>query len=307
MATQTYYSNGKLLLTGEYLVLDGALALGIPTQYGQSLVVEPYKNGLIKWYSYDDRGELWFETELARNVIQPSKPLATDQSIEARLIQILSAAIHLNPYFLNPSEGFKIKTFLNFPQNWGLGTSSTLINNIAQWAALDPYQLLDATFGGSGYDIACANHNKPVTYQLQGGTRRVVTHDFDPDFKDHLYFVFLNKKQNSREGIAAYKKHAKPIESAISEISTISSQMLQCSNLETFQFLMERHEHLIAKIIKQKPVKELYFKDFNGSIKSLGAWGGDFIMAATKDDPQTYFKSKGFNTLIPYREMVLYK
>ena len=35
----TYYSNGKLLITGEYVVLDGATALAIPTKYGQSLCV----------------------------------------------------------------------------------------------------------------------------------------------------------------------------------------------------------------------------------------------------------------------------
>ena len=31
-----FYSNGKLLLTSEYVVLDGAIALAIPTRLGQS-------------------------------------------------------------------------------------------------------------------------------------------------------------------------------------------------------------------------------------------------------------------------------
>ena len=34
-----FYSHGKLLLTGEYLVLDGALALAVPCKLGQSLTV----------------------------------------------------------------------------------------------------------------------------------------------------------------------------------------------------------------------------------------------------------------------------
>ena len=37
---KTFYSNGKLLITGEYLVLDGAKALALPTKYGQYLTVE---------------------------------------------------------------------------------------------------------------------------------------------------------------------------------------------------------------------------------------------------------------------------
>jgi hypothetical protein len=48
-----------------------------------------------------------------------------------------------------------------------LGTSSTLINNIAQWFGIDAYELLWKSFGGSGYDIASAQHNKPIVYQLQ--------------------------------------------------------------------------------------------------------------------------------------------
>ncbi|MEQ3661167.1 MAG: GHMP kinase, partial [Flavobacterium sp.] len=44
---QTYYSNGKLLLTGEYVVLDGAKALAVPTKFGQSLSIESGINNLI--------------------------------------------------------------------------------------------------------------------------------------------------------------------------------------------------------------------------------------------------------------------
>ena len=39
MEKQTFYSNGKLLLTGEYLVLNGAVALAIPTKFGQTLTI----------------------------------------------------------------------------------------------------------------------------------------------------------------------------------------------------------------------------------------------------------------------------
>ena len=35
-----FYSHGKLLITGEYLVLDGAKALAVPTVFGQDLSVK---------------------------------------------------------------------------------------------------------------------------------------------------------------------------------------------------------------------------------------------------------------------------
>lgn len=39
----SFKSNGKLLLTGEYLVLDGAVALALPTKMGQIMTVEPLR------------------------------------------------------------------------------------------------------------------------------------------------------------------------------------------------------------------------------------------------------------------------
>ena len=304
MKPQKFYSNGKLLITGEYLVLDGALALAIPTKYGQSLTVEPFENGKLKWESFDDDGNLWFEESLSsRDGSQFSTAL--NSTITDRLVQILNAAKKQKSSFLNNEFGIRIKTHLDFPRNWGLGTSSTLINNIAQWAHIDPYQLLEDTFGGSGYDIACAIHNSAITYQLQEKRRIIIERNFNPEFSAHLHFVFLNKKQNSRDGIATYKKNKENINLALSEINAITNDMMRCKDLETFQFLMQSHEIIIAGIIKQKPVKELLFKDFKGSIKSLGAWGGDFVLVASEGNPQHYFKEKGFDTVIPYREMVL--
>ena len=52
-------------------------------------------------------------------------------------------------------------------------------------------------------------------------------------------------------------------------------------------------------------VKEAFFSDFKGAIKSLGGWGGDFILAVSTQDPSPYFKERGFDTVIPYREIIL--
>ncbi|MCB4797257.1 GYDIA family GHMP kinase [Neotamlana laminarinivorans] len=301
---QRFYSNGKLLITGEYVVLDGANALAVPTKYGQTLEIEPFNQGTLLWQSFNSENELWFTDEIHINegfIIHES----TNNAISTRLIEILNAAKQLNPDFLNKKEGFKVSTKLNFPNNWGLGTSSTLINNIAQWANIDAFKLLKFTFGGSGYDIACAQHNTPITYCLQNKTPIVEAVSFLPEFKKHLYFVHLNQKQNSRDGIKHYKNNRNNVTEIIAKINVITLKIISCKTLNDFFKLINEHETLIAEITNQTPVKERLFSDFNGSIKSLGAWGGDFVLVASENNPSKYFKNKGFKTVINYNDMIL--
>jgi len=301
---QTFYSNGKLLITGEYVVLDGALSLALPTKFGQSLIIESINDQKLVWKSFDEKEEIWFEDTFSINEIASgfSNPC---NDLSNRIIQIFNAAKTLNPDFLNTKNGYKVSTHLTFPRNWGLGTSSTLINNIAKWADVNAYELLEKTFGGSGYDIACAQNNHPITYQLKQRFPQVNKVNFNPTFKNQLFFVYLNKKQNSRDGIASYKLNKGNINFAFSEINDITNKIIEASTLSNFESLITRHETIISKIIKIKPIKDLLFNDFKGSIKSLGAWGGDFILVTSEENPSAYFKNKGYNTIIPYLDMVL--
>ncbi|WP_027137202.1 GYDIA family GHMP kinase [Gaetbulibacter saemankumensis] len=299
-----FYSNGKLLLTGEYLVLDGAMSLAIPTKYGQSLNVTPITERQLIWQSLNSDRSIWYKgvfNILNNGIITTSN---TDDTSK-RIIQIINAIKTLNPNFLNTNQGFKIITELSFPKDWGLGTSSTLINNLAQWAHVNPYDLLKLTFGGSGYDIACAQTNGPITYQIKSNTNYIDKVAFNPDFKDHLYFVYLNKKQNSREGIATYKSNKNTIDNEIDEVNAITKAMIACNSFSEFQDLIERHEAIISNIIKQTPVKKRLFSDFQGSIKSLGAWGGDFVLVTSENNPTPYFKNKGYHTVLQYSQMTL--
>ena len=95
---------------------------------------------------------------------------STDDPDKAmRLCQILQAVKQLNPKAFEGND-IKFTTRLDFDPNWGLGSSSTLIANLAQWANVNPYELLKLTFGGSGYDLACATAEGPIYYQLAGLT-----------------------------------------------------------------------------------------------------------------------------------------
>lgn len=303
---KTFYSNGKLLITGEYLILDGAKGLALPTKMGQNLNVEETQTKSIHWKSYDADGSIWFEEILSFQEIQDNT--STTESVKATLIKILQVANTINSNVFSNSEGFAVTTQLNFPRNWGLGTSSTLINNIAQWFQIDAFELLQQSFGGSGYDIACAQNNSPITYVLLDGKPRVEKVVFKPEFAQNLYFVYLNQKRNSKSAIADYHTNkTKQLSSYIAAINTLTQDIIEANNLELFTQLISQHETVLSEILKTETVKDTLFPDFDGAVKSLGAWGGDFVLVVSKENPKPYFVAKGYETVIPYGEMILLK
>ena len=70
---------------------------------------------------------------------------------------------------------------------------------------------------------------------------------------------------------------------------------------------MTMHEDLVSSSLQLEKVKEKAFSDFNGAIKSLGAWGGDFIMVAT-EMPKAYvvefFKTRGLEVIYDYSDLI---
>ena len=300
---QKYLSNGKLLLSGEYLILDGATGVALPTSLGQEMHVSHINSeGVLLWESLDETGDSWFEASFSLsdlNVIS-----FTGQEMIARTLQrILLEAKKANSKFLLSQQGVQVTTKLQFPRDWGLGSSSTLINNIAQWSEIDPFELLFNSFGGSGYDIACAKIDQPIIYALDHGSPTFEPVNFDPVFKDQLYFVHLNKKQVSSESIKSYKK--KKVEhSIINDISMLSKSILSATTIKTFKDLLKEHESILSKILGIEPIQQRLFPDYKGQIKSLGAWGGDFILATGDNTTPDYFKLKGYQTVIPYSSMI---
>ncbi|SRX54380.1 GYDIA family GHMP kinase [Aequorivita sp. CIP111184] len=298
---QKFHSNGKLLLTGEYVVLDGATALAIPTKYGQFLEVQISTKDGIHWKSYDEKGLIWFEEVFNLTYLKGSNP---ENTFSKTLSEILIQARKLNPAFLAESKGFAVSTTLDFPRNWGLGTSSTLINNIAQWANVDAFELLKTSFGGSGYDIAAAQSDSPILYELKNNNPKFRQIHLSWDFTNSIFFVHLNKKQDSKLGIAKYRNTLVDTKS-IQRISDITNKLLMCYSLLDFEKLMDAHEEIISEIINLPTIKEQLFSDYPNTIKSLGAWGGDFVLATGDTSNMDYFRRKGFETIVPFKEMLL--
>ncbi|WP_299151305.1 GYDIA family GHMP kinase [uncultured Dokdonia sp.] len=298
-----YYSHGKLLLTSEYLVLDGAQALALPTKKGQHLDIKAIDQEAIIWRSYLSNGELWLDYKF-------SFPLDSndgrEDAIYERLLSILQAAEKLNSSFLSTQQGYEVESTLEFQKDWGLGSSSTLLANIARWASVDPYKLLDMTFGGSGYDIACATTESALIYQKTSTTPIVTPVTYNPPFKDELYFVYLNKKQNSRESI----KHYRSLDQAAlteekARFSKFTQDLLGCKSILAFEKLLSEHEDNLSRILKTPTIKTQLFADYPRAIKSLGGWGGDFVLVVGTTSQMDYFRNKGYDTIVPYKEMIL--
>ena len=293
-----YYSSGKILVSGEYLVLNGADAFALPTVFGQFIEVLPTSNNFVQWTSANADNSVWFNAKFSLDL---SKIIETSNIESVKTLQKLLQFIKNSKpeLFENPLQ---FTTRLTFDKDWGLGSSSTFIANLAKWSGTDAFKLSNISLGGSGYDIAVALAQKPILYHLNNQKPEWKKIDFLPPFTDKLWFVYLNRKQNSREGIKTYQKN-EASQARIEEISQISKQIAVCQDYRQFCQLLDQHEVILSEILQRPTVKQALFPDFKGTIKSLGAWGGDFVLA-TGEDAVAYFTSKGYDTVIAYKDFI---
>jgi len=188
---------------------------------------------------------------------------------------------------------------------WGFGSSSTLISLLSQWANFDPFVLNELIFKGSGFDIACATAEGPIFYIRNSPPEQIL---LDFPFADQLFLVYSGqKKRTANEVISFLKEKTVPLQ-LIAEMTALSESFAICREQNEFNRLIIQHEKLIAAVIGKTPVKSEYFADFNGEIKSLGAWGGDFYLVSTElpiSGLQKYFENKGLTTVFKWDDLIL--
>ncbi|MCX7985586.1 MAG: GYDIA family GHMP kinase [Bacteroidales bacterium] len=301
-----YRANGKLLLTGEYAIMFGAIGLAIPLNRFQEMHVDKKKEvkPYLYWKAYDING-LWFEAKwkLPNFEIEST----TDISKANFIIQILQHIRLESPFFLNDSFSYVTTHFCNFNINWGLGSSSTLMVNLSQWAEIDPFRLYFQLFKGSGYDIACATVNTPILYSLENFRPKIEPINYFPPFIDQLYLVYSGSKQNTQEAIKTLQSFS---ESTLKQISQITYNFIKATNIKELNDVIREHEIIVAKELGLQPIKDTLFPTFPGQIKSLGAWGGDFWLVVSpleNNEIVSYFSGRGFTTIIPLKELMLCK
>ncbi len=296
------YSPGKLMLTSEYFAVDGALVLAVPTKLGQEFFFEEKHDGksIIFWEAYH-QNKLWLKAVIDYKNWQI---LETNITSSAEFIlKVLKNVQSLSEIQFKNTYTYHLKTNLQFPPDYGLGSSSTLMNNLAEWANIDPFYLNAISLGGSGYDIAVAKAKSAVLFQNKSEIRFEKI-NFSPKFKDELIFIHLNQKQDSREGINLYKSKIKS-QNLVDEFSDLTRNILLCNELENFSDLMLLHEQKISDFIEIPTVKSKFFPDCPTFVKSLGAWGGDFVMSAKFEGFEDYFWGKGFSTVFDWCGLIV--
>lgn len=299
---QNFFSHGKLLLTSEYVVLDGALALAVPTKLGQEMSVEEVddEKSIIFWEAFHE-GKAWLQVKIDyKNWKIIDANLQEPADFVGSTLQIVQK---LSKEKLQGSNSYFIKTNLQFPAHFGLGSSSTLMNNLANWAKIDAFELNEKALGGSGYDIGVAQKESAILYQLESYQKKIQKLDFQPKFKDELIFIHLNEKQDSREGIFMYRKKEKSSQ-LIQEFSELTHQIIQSQNVHEFSEVMETHETKLSQFLEIPTVKEKLFSDCPVFIKSLGAWGGDFVLSRKFEGFQEYFNKKGYYSIYTWDELI---
>lgn len=305
---EKYRANGKLLISGEYAVLDGAIALAVPTRFGQTLEVKYIDNKeasqKLKWEAFLHEDILWFSADFDLKTL--SLVESSDEKLALRLLDIFKAIQQIKPnFFTDQKQNIHCKTQLEFPKDWGLGSSSTLIDLLAQFAEIDAFELNRLTFNTSGYDVACARVNSPILYQIKNGKPHIQKVDFRPDFIQHLYFVYLNQKQDTQISVSKTYKNLPKDKEWVKKISELTRQILNAQTLDEFENLIESHEDLIASKLGFTKVKDLYFSEHDGKVKSLGAWGGDFVLMTSLSNPSQYLNSKNHTTYFSFEDMVI--
>ena len=233
----------------------------------------------------------------------------SDQAIASGLARLLLAARSLNENFLTEIQGLTISTSLEFPKECGLGSSSTLIANVANWAGSDPYELHWKISQGSAYDIACAEASGPLLYRLEGKQPRVSQVNFNPAFSDSLFFAYLGHKQDSASGIETFRRKVKLSDKGLlAEISRLTGAVLASRDLSEFSSLLKAHEEILGKVLGLLPLGKTLFRDFPGTVKSLGAWGGDFVLLASqigREAVKSELDKLGIDVFFGFDEMVL--
>jgi len=299
-----FYAHGKLLLSAEYLVMHGSKALALPLKQGQSLEIIPTENrSSFNWNAgYLDK--TWFSARFdpaSLRILETS-----DQEKAGLLREMFAACIEMRPDFQEELFRWDAVTNLEFSPDYGFGSSSTLTALIAEWAEVNPLELHFMVSEGSGYDVACALAEGPIIYQLRDQSPQYRHIPFHPPFSRQLWFAWLGRKENTASQLDKISASFKPGFDAIHRFSQYTLAMAEATTLGEFRIIMEEHEDALAQLLGMEKVS-LRLEGIPGSVKSLGAWGGDFVMVASEAMEESvldYLRGKDIHEVYNYNDLI---
>ncbi len=262
------------MLFGEYAVLAGAWACALPVKFRQNFeITRKPGQGNVHWQSFDYDGKEWMNCtfNLADNTEQLLPVLKP-------LRNMLSHIEQERPDLCHAGFDFQVRIKASFRKEWGLGSSSALIANLAQWAETDPFALMRVSFPGSGYDVATAFYDQAVLFRLEHEKPSVKQVKELPDFLNAYRVVFLGKKVNSRESVADVQSRIINLQQHADYLDKLGMEALNAESPADFNTALTAYEHLLSEVLEMSPTGS-HFPEYPGFMKSLGAWGGDALLA----------------------------
>ena len=328
---------GKVLLSGEYVVLDGATALGLASRLGQSMEVfrggEP---GRLRWTAHDHLRHPWLkanyrivdgqwsvdEGDVATSeaAVMLRNWLQTAWTLMAKASE--GSASGYGEAFWNDilrQEGLTVHTRLDFARSWGLGSSSTVMALLAQWLEVDARTLYTLTTNGSGYDLEVALQNSSILYRLPYGrpiTNSTSTPPLEPIVQPihyHapqggcLWLVDPGGKQTSAKEVVRYHNlDSKRRLYCVEEISSLSKELATCHEVDRMLEYFVRHDSVLENLLQQPCLHRISGKGFPGRLKSLGAWGGDLFLAVSNcpEDAVHWLKNQSDWSIYPFDQLI---
>ena len=297
------------MLAGEYLALYGLETFAFPVKFGQKLTVWQSESdgNELKWSSINYLRETWFTTEIdTDSVLEKTTDNAT---VSGRICELIQAAKDLNPNFMLKGR-YRVEMELEFDQAFGLGSSSTLVSLVAQWAKVDALVLQEKVFGGSGYDAAVSSVQKPLIYWRNDKNKpNWALWQMDLEVSQNWFLCFPGVKVNSRRSLKEVKERLELISTdsfMMAQLDNILQQIKSADTADAMELSLEIWQAFIAQSLGLKTAyQDLKIEQMKGGLcKYLGAWGGDvflvnkLILNANKDK----FESM---EVVPWNEIVL--
>lgn len=306
---KSYFSHGKVLLAGEYAVLSGVEALALPVRAGQwQHVWEMPAKGVSKlvWQSKDVDGNVWFECRVDTDIMHISE---TNNQVYADTLLRLLMHIKDQKAELFLHKNIRIETECEFDRSFGLGSSSTLVCNLAKWSGVDAQELQQRVFGGSGYDVAVGNLGRPLVYWLENNESNWSSWQLPADFTQNWYLAFPGEKQNSRESLSSVKTQLEKMSSDIALLQQMNAciQAIKTPrSLPMLEAMLEMWQALLSQRLDlPRPYETLGVSPVKGGLcKYLGAWGGDVLLINLTflQANETAFENM---ELVPWNEFVI--
>lgn len=298
-----FRANGKLMLTGEYLALLGATALALPVRFGQDMTVAGRDDMKLVWKSHSPGG-LWFTAVYTLPELTLSG--TNDITTASTLMNWIRELRKLSPDFLGNEHGFTVTVSSDYPLRWGLGSSATLAALISKWAGVDPFRFHELISRGSGADIACTLTDRLIKYRKTDGSP--VFEEVTPGLalKHSTWFCYLGNHRGTAQEVESFLIGNDTVpDRVIRRISALAEAICSSPSAPRLEELVREHEAIISGLLGREPVGER-FPGFPGSVKSLGAWGGDFAMFVSNSGPaevELYLDAAGLKPVFRYNEL----